>query len=363
MRRFIITGLICLISAAVSEVSAQKSSALVFDNEVCDFGQIKENGGKVNVTFRFTNTGVTPVVIERVDVSCGCTSSQFSAKPVMPKGRGSITVIFDPEGRPGHNHKEVTVVSGGGKNINTLVIKADVKPRPRRVEDDYPVALGEGLRVDRTTVSMSQVGQGQAKSTVIRYVNTSNRELTLEVRSEDPEGVFTVRAPVRVAAGARGDITVTCDLSGKEVWGGLSADVALVVNGKWPSAVISVSATGVDDFGDRSVDSDRPIARARLDKQFHNFGDAGCGETKQTIITLRNDGDGPLTVRSVKAEQGVDLSLVPGMEIAPGASVDVVVRVVFPDYPTEMYSRAAYIVFNDPQRPVRTIRLTGRVVK
>jgi hypothetical protein len=77
------------------------AQTLDFGEKKHDFGSIREDGGSVKHTFTFTNPGPGPVVIERVEVSCGCTTSDFSRKPVMAGKQGQITLIYDPMYRPG----------------------------------------------------------------------------------------------------------------------------------------------------------------------------------------------------------------------------------------------------------------------
>jgi hypothetical protein len=73
-----------------------------------NYGTIPE-GEKLNVSFRFRNTGVTPLVIGRVQPSCGCTIAEQPQKPVAPGEEGQIRATFNSEGRTGINHKTLFV--------------------------------------------------------------------------------------------------------------------------------------------------------------------------------------------------------------------------------------------------------------
>jgi hypothetical protein len=73
-----------------------------------DFGKIRE-GQKLEVSFRFKNSGDKPLVIERVQPSCGCTVAEQSTEPVAPGKEGQIKASFNSEGRTGVNHKTLYV--------------------------------------------------------------------------------------------------------------------------------------------------------------------------------------------------------------------------------------------------------------
>ena len=73
-----------------------------------DLGTITE-GQKVEVSFRFKNVGDKPLVIERVQPSCGCTVADPPKEAIAPGGEGVIKGVFDSNGRIGTQHKTMTV--------------------------------------------------------------------------------------------------------------------------------------------------------------------------------------------------------------------------------------------------------------
>src|ERR1700748_1684770 len=73
-----------------------------------DYGKIPE-GQKLDVAFRFRNTGTTPLVIGNVRPSCGCTVAEQSQEPIAPGAEGQIRATFNSEGRSGINHKPLFV--------------------------------------------------------------------------------------------------------------------------------------------------------------------------------------------------------------------------------------------------------------
>jgi hypothetical protein len=90
--------------------SARFTTIQWLDSSYRDFGRITE-GQKLDVSFRFRNTGNTPLVIARVQPSCGCTIAEQPKAPIAPGAEGQIRATFNSEGRPGVNHKTLFVTS------------------------------------------------------------------------------------------------------------------------------------------------------------------------------------------------------------------------------------------------------------
>src|SRR4051794_12712200 len=56
-----------------------------------DFGKIPQ-GKPVTHVFAFTNTGTTPLKLDNVQASCGCTTPEWSKDEVAPGATSKITV-------------------------------------------------------------------------------------------------------------------------------------------------------------------------------------------------------------------------------------------------------------------------------
>ena len=78
------------------------------DSTSRDFGTIPE-GQKLEVAYRFLNSGDKPLIIARVQPSCGCTVAEQPDEPILPGKEGVIKASFNSEGRVGINHKKLYV--------------------------------------------------------------------------------------------------------------------------------------------------------------------------------------------------------------------------------------------------------------
>jgi Protein of unknown function (DUF1573) len=80
------------------------------DSTQRDFGSIPE-GQKLEVAYRFLNSGNKPLIIARVQPSCGCTVAEQPDEPILPGKEGIIKASFNSEGRVGINHKKLYVIA------------------------------------------------------------------------------------------------------------------------------------------------------------------------------------------------------------------------------------------------------------
>jgi hypothetical protein len=90
--------------------SSQYTKITWLDSTTRDFGSIPE-GQKLEVAYRFLNSGTKPLIIARVQPSCGCTVAEQPSEPIMPGKEGVIKASFNSEGRIGINHKKIYVIA------------------------------------------------------------------------------------------------------------------------------------------------------------------------------------------------------------------------------------------------------------
>ncbi|MGI6046737.1 MAG: DUF1573 domain-containing protein [Petrimonas sp.] len=123
-------GIILLFSVLLSGVVlAQSKPEAEFAKKEHNFGTIKEEIGTVTTQFEFTNTGKSPLIIQRVIPSCGCTTPTYTREPILPGKKGKIDVKYSTIARPGTFHKSVTVYTNVPDTVYVLSIKGNVTPR------------------------------------------------------------------------------------------------------------------------------------------------------------------------------------------------------------------------------------------
>jgi hypothetical protein len=80
------------------------------DSTTRSYGTIPE-GKKLEVSYRFMNSGTKPLIISRVQPSCGCTVAEQPEAPILPGKEGIIKASFNSEGRIGINNKRLYVMA------------------------------------------------------------------------------------------------------------------------------------------------------------------------------------------------------------------------------------------------------------
>ncbi|SFH25709.1 DUF1573 domain-containing protein [Pedobacter insulae] len=99
-----------------------KPGEFKFDSEVHDFGNIVL-GKPVVHTFNFTNIGEAPIIITKVETTCGCTVPEYTKLPIKKGEKGFIKVTLTPAGPAVPIVKSITLTSNARTTTKVLLIK------------------------------------------------------------------------------------------------------------------------------------------------------------------------------------------------------------------------------------------------
>ena len=103
-------------------------TTMSFDRKNHDYGKVTEDSDNTT-TFRVTNTGKKPLVIEKVSASCGCTTAEKPEKPILPGKSDKISVVFHPSASQlNEQKKSITITANTDPKVSMLEIKGFVKP-------------------------------------------------------------------------------------------------------------------------------------------------------------------------------------------------------------------------------------------
>jgi len=116
-----------VLKTATTPATSLTASNMAFATESHDFGTVPE-GPAAQYDFKFKNTGHEPIVLQKVQPSCGCTTPSYSKDPILPGKDGIIKVSYNTQGRPNAFTKTITVVSNAGTKV--LTIKGVVEKAP-----------------------------------------------------------------------------------------------------------------------------------------------------------------------------------------------------------------------------------------
>jgi len=159
--------------AVAAPIQAKKPRA-VFKAMSHDFGKVKQ-GDVVSHEFTFRNQGDAPLVVEKIDTTCGCTAALVSEKRIGPGQDGKIKTTFDTRGYSGRMTRYLYLVSNDAED-------------PRRelsVSADIEVPPSARIDIDRYNLDMGLVLEGEAPGAKIVVKSAGERELRVEVAHEN----------------------------------------------------------------------------------------------------------------------------------------------------------------------------------
>lgn len=113
-------------TAPVIEASKPKPMTTIqWLDSAKSIGKVKE-GEKIEISYRFKNTGTEMLIINNVVVSCGCTVAEKPQEPIAPGAEGAIKATFDTKGRVGTNHKTMAVYTNTKEAVSTVAFDVEV---------------------------------------------------------------------------------------------------------------------------------------------------------------------------------------------------------------------------------------------
>lgn len=83
--------LVTVVGLGFAANAQTKPAEFKFESESHDLGKIKLDAA-VSYTFNFTNEGDAPLIISKVEPTCGCTVGEYTQTPVKKGEKGFIKV-------------------------------------------------------------------------------------------------------------------------------------------------------------------------------------------------------------------------------------------------------------------------------
>lgn len=350
-----------LIAAVVSVATfAQNAKPVInFEKKIHDFGDIKEGDGVATYVFEFTNSGAQPLVVHNVRASCGCTTPDWTRQPVMPGGKGTIKVAYDPANRPGNFNKSITVSSNAESSTEVLRIVGNVLQRDKTVEDVYPRVMGN-IRLKSSHLSFTRVEPGATKNENMEIINTSAQPVKLSF-NQIPKHIQAQVVPSTLKPGEKGVIKATFDASKVNDWGFVVDQMYLVENGKQlQDGRISVSATIEEDFNSWSPEKLANAPDIQFSETNFDFGTVKQGEELVHTFKIKNAGKSNLILRKVKASCGCTATQPDKEVVAPGEEANI--KVTFNTRGRNGRQNKSITVYsNDPKKSTMLLRISATI--
>jgi hypothetical protein len=102
------------------------SAEMRFRKEVHHFGLVRK-GEMLTYSFKFKNSGKSPLVISSINPSCECLTFKGPEAVLAPGEKGEIEITFDTKGLKGKQLQTIVITSNGIPQIKELIVTAEVK--------------------------------------------------------------------------------------------------------------------------------------------------------------------------------------------------------------------------------------------
>ena len=103
---------------------AMTAPAFPFAPATIDYGTVAKKSAGTRI-FTFKNIGTAPIVIKRIQSTCGCTVPEKPEAPIMPGAKGTIKVSYDTN-KLGRFNKQILIFSNAKQPRKVIRVKGYV---------------------------------------------------------------------------------------------------------------------------------------------------------------------------------------------------------------------------------------------
>ena len=352
--------LLIVFLAVPSQLIAQNAQAIInFEKLIHDYGSFEEEKGLQSYNFAFTNTGTSPLILNNVQASCGCTTPEWTRKPVAPGGKGFVKVSYNPRNRPGSFNKTINVISNASNPRVVLRVKGDVIPRVKTLTELYPRKIGPVL-AKSNHIAFVKIKEGKVVTDSLEIVNNSEKSIELKFR-QAPQHLEASVKPSVLKPKEKGHVYVTYDASKVKTYGFVMHRIYLDIDGKSDYRnSIGVSATIEEDFSRLTADELKNAPIVNFSEKSFDFGEIKQGDKVEHTFTIKNTGKRDLIIRNIKAACGCTAVTPEKRIINPNESVPL--KVVFNSRGKRgRQNKAITVITNDPKNPTSILRVSTNI--
>lgn len=359
MRRIFGTIVFFVLITILHTISAQPFADIQFEKMDYNFGKIKEDGGPANFNFKFTNTGKIPLIIQDVQASCGCTTPEWSAEPILPGKTGFIKVSYNPELRPGVFTKSITVNTNVLHSPRVLTISGEVISRVLSINDIFSVDFGD-IRLTYNELPFMKIKKNEIKTDTLHFYNPGTSPVLVKFKIIPPH--VTIKTfPSIIQPKSKGYFLITFDATKIPAYGYITNRIYVSFNSeeKYDNA-FKVSATIEEDFSKLSETDLANSPQIEYNSRTFDFGEIPEGKTVEYIFKITNKGKRELIIRNVTTSCDCTAGKPVSNTIQPGGNTEM--KVTFDSNgKVGMQNKIITVISNDPGHTTTILRVTGTV--
>lgn len=332
-----------------------------------NFGTFTEESGKVSCEMKMVNTGDNAIRITSVRSTCGCTVSSHTMDEIQPGDTATVTLTYNPAGRPGKFEKDAYVYIDGYPKRSRLTIRGNVIGSPATIQEKYPIGIG-ALKLSGKIIPFGEILKGKSRTRFIDVYNQSNDTLKAFF-DKVPKHLKVEMIPDTVLPGEQATITVTYHSGDCNEWGLAQDDFCmetLPVTGRSSRAVagignIETTAILKENFANltKKEMTLAPIAKLSVSKV--DFGRMNADEDQVTaFFEITNAGKSKLKIRRIYTlDKGITISFKKN-EIKQGKTEKINISII-PKEVGDILNAELTVITNDYDNPQQTVRLVGLI--
>jgi hypothetical protein len=326
-------------SLFVGTAGAQK---LTINKQTIDVGK---TGFEVPVTatFELRNKSTKPMVIEKLQTDCGCTTVD-GPKTVAPGERFTISLTYDAR-QLGHFTKQVAIHSNATREPVWLKMKGVVLTDVVDYSKRYPYDMG-GLLASVNNVEFDDVKKGETREVEIKLMNNTGQDMTPNMLHL-PTYLHALAMPEKLEPNRSGKIILTLNSEDVHQYGLSQVSIYLAKRlGERISSEteIPVSVVLLPDMSQFEGQNREQAPQLHLSAQTLNLD----AHHKQGTIIMTNKGLSALRITSLQMFTGGVKVKLPKQELQPGESTKMRVTII-PDQIRKARSKPRILMItNDP---------------
>lgn len=345
---------LCMALAVVAMMA--QDPVITFEKTEHDFGKINEADGRVSTVFEFRNEGMSPLVLSNVRASCGCTTPTWTKEPIEPGQTGSITVTYNPNGRPGKFQKTVTITSNATEPTKKVYIRGEVIPKQAKPANQFTIAVGD-LSMKSKSVNLGDIIKGENRTGELEYANLTKEEHHVDLLVND---AFLIHQTTlgTLKPNETGKFIFALDSKTNKLYGPVEAVAYVIVDGKKvldEAHQLRVMADVKEDFTQLTVEQRHQAPIIEVASDF-DAGTLAAGKVHKYVFPIKNIGVNPLEVRRVYS---TDKSLVvkPCKSVKSGKKGAIAIDINTKNLQPGKYNREVIVITNDFKQPEKRITL------
>ena len=333
-----------------------KGAQISFDHTRFDFGPINENVKFASHKFGFTNTGNAPLVLNKVETSCGCTTPEWSTDTVKPGEQGYVTARYETTNRLGTFTKSITVYSNSLESpMVFLDISGDVYRENTDLQSNTEIKYNYGkVTFSKPALSFSPLYDNRIDTQSLFVTNETPTAINIYALDPGilPPYIKILQWPTTLEPQERGKVQIAIDGRKINYYGFGTFEIPMNTSSPaLPYGSVFVTFSRKQFFPKYSATQLAKQPKLILDKKEHNFGMISeAGDLITTEFKFTTSGKQLLKILTMDPSCGCISVKAPKKELQPGESMTV--KVIFDTVTKKGYSNYSIgIICNDPTNP------------